>query len=136
MKISIYRKEQFNAAHRLHNPNWSEEKNKSVFGKCNHANYHGHNYELIVKITGLVDTETGYLMDLSKLSQIIKEEIIDVFDHKNLNLDIEEFKNKIPTTENFAALIWNKLKHRIENNMQLTVILYETKRNFVEYSGE
>lgn len=136
MRISAFRKAHFNAAHRLHNPNWSNEKNHKVFGLCNNANYHGHNYDLIVKITGEINPETGYLMDLKVLKDIIKEEVENRFDHKNLNLDTEEFKNLNPTAENIAVVIWNKLRHRLEKNLELTVTLYETERNYVEYSGE
>lgn len=133
MKATVYRKEHFNAAHRLHNPNWTDEKNKHVFGKCNNPNYHGHNYELIVKITGEIDEETGYVIDTKILSDIIKENIIEKFDHKNLNLDVVEFKNLNPTTENIARVIWNILKPNIENKYELKVILYETERNYIEY---
>lgn len=133
MKATVYRKEHFNAAHRLHNPKWDEEKNKQVFGKCNNPNYHGHNYELIVKITGEIDEETGYVIDTKILSDIIKENIIEKFDHKNLNLDVVEFKNLNPTTENIARVIWNILKPNIENKYELKVILYETERNYIEY---
>ncbi len=136
MRISAFRKAHFNAAHRLHNPNWTNEKNTDVFGLCNNANYHGHNYDLIVKITGEIDTETGYLMDLKILKNIIKEEIEDHFDHKNLNIDVKEFEHLNPTTENIAAVIWNKLRGRLNKNLELTVTLYETERNYVEYSGE
>lgn len=136
MRISAFRKAHFNAAHRLHNTDWSNEKNKQVFGLCNNANYHGHNYELIVKLTGEINPETGYLMDLKILKDIIKEEVEDRFDHKNLNLDTEEFKNLNPTAENIAVVIWNKLRNRLEKNLELTVTLYETERNYVEYSGE
>jgi 6-pyruvoyltetrahydropterin/6-carboxytetrahydropterin synthase len=136
MKISAFRKAHFNAAHRLHNPNWSNEKNKQVFGLCNNANYHGHNYDLIVKVTGEIDKETGYLIDLKLLKDIIREEVEEKFDHKNLNIDTEEFKQLNPTAENIAVVIWNKLRNRLEKNLELTVTLYETERNYVEYSGE
>lgn len=136
MRISAFRKAHFNAAHRLHNTDWSDEKNKQVFGLCNNANYHGHNYELIVKLTGEINPETGYLIDLKILKDIIKEEVENRFDHKNLNLDTEEFKNLNPTAENIAVVIWNKLRNRLEKNLELTVTLYETERNYVEYSGE
>lgn len=136
MRISAFRKAHFNAAHRLHNTDWSDEKNKQVFGLCNNANYHGHNYELIVKLTGEINPETGYLMDLKILKDIIKEEVENRFDHKNLNLDTVEFKNLNPTAENIAVVIWNKLRNRLEKNLELTVTLYETERNYVEYSGE
>ena len=133
--ISVTRKSHFNAAHRLNNPKWSEEKNEEFFGLCNNKNYHGHNYELIVKLTGEIDPETGMLMDLSILKKIIKNEVEDVLDHKNLNLDIPYFKNLIPSTENLAIFIWNKLRDSIKINCDLSVVLYETPRNFVEYSG-
>jgi len=133
MSISVYRKEHFNAAHRLYNPAWPDEKNDLIFGKCNNPNWHGHNYELLVKLIGDVDPETGYVYDLKKLSELIKENIIEYFDHKNLNLDLSEFKNLIPTTENIAMVIWNILRKKIDNKFQLKVILYETENNFVEF---
>ena len=133
MTISVYRKEHFNAAHRLYNPAWPDEKNDLIFGKCNNPNWHGHNYELLVKLIGDVDPETGYVYDLKKLSELIKENIIEYFDHKNLNLDLSEFKNLIPTTENIAMVIWNILREKIDNKFQLKVILYETENNFVEF---
>jgi len=133
MSISVYRKEHFNAAHRLYNPAWPDEKNELIFGKCNNPNWHGHNYELLVKLVGDVDPETGYVYDLKKLSELIKENIIEYFDHKNLNLDLSEFKNLIPTTENIAMVIWNILRDKIDNKFQLKVILYETENNFVEF---
>lgn len=133
MKATVYRKEHFNAAHRLHNPNWTDEKNKLVFGKCNNPNYHGHNYEIIVKITGEIDEETGYVFDTKILSDLIKENIIEKFDHKNLNLDIEEFKTLNPTAENIARVIWTILKQKIENKYEIKVILYETERNYIEF---
>jgi len=133
MSISVYRKEHFNAAHRLYNPDWPDEKNELIFGKCNNPNWHGHNYELLVKLVGDVDPETGYVYDLKKLSELIKENIIEYFDHKNLNLDLSEFKNLIPTTENIAMVIWNILREKIDNKFQLKVILYETENNFVEF---
>ena len=133
--ISVTRKSHFNAAHRLANLSWSKEKNLKVFGKCSYDNYHGHNYELIVKLHGEVDPETGMVMDLSVLKKIIKKEVEDVLDHKNLNLDIPYFKNLIPSTENLAVYIWNKLRNAIEMECDLSITLYETPRNFVEYSG-
>jgi 6-pyruvoyltetrahydropterin/6-carboxytetrahydropterin synthase len=132
-KIKVFRKEHFNAAHRLHNPHWSDEKNREIFGKCNNANYHGHNYELIVEVTGEIDPETGYLIDMKVLSDLIKEHVLDKFDHQNLNLDTEEFKNLNPSAENIAVVIWNILRSKIEKNLDLKVRLYETERNFVEY---
>ncbi|MBB6004613.1 6-carboxytetrahydropterin synthase [Arcicella rosea] len=132
-KVSVFRKEHFNAAHRLNNPNWSDEKNERVYGKCNNFNYHGHNYELIVQVTGEIDAETGYVIDMKVLSDIIKAEILDKFDHKNLNLDTEEFKDLNPSAENIAIVIHDKLKTKINSNFDLKIRLYETERNFVEY---
>ncbi|GAB3530262.1 6-carboxytetrahydropterin synthase [Pontibacter brevis] len=135
MKVTICRKEHFNAAHRLHNPAWSDEKNQKVFGLCNNPNYHGHNYELFVKLTGAVNPETGYVYDLKKLSDLVKQEVVDTFDHKNLNLDTAEFRNLNPTAENIAVVIWEKLRAKISTEYELAVTLYETERNFVEYNG-
>lgn len=133
MKVSVFRKEQFNSAHRLYNPEWSDERNNEVFGKCNNPHFHGHNYELIVRLTGTVDPETGYVYDMKLLSDIIKEHVTNRFDHKNLNLDVEEFKNLNPTAENIVIVIYNILRAKIEPSLDLKVTLYETKRNFVEY---
>lgn len=133
MKIKVFRKEHFNAAHRLHNPAWDEQKNQEVFGKCNNQYYHGHNYELIVEITGEIDPETGYLIDMKVLSDTIKEHITEKFDHKNLNLEIAEFKHLNPTAENIAVVIWNILRKQINPQYELKIKLYETERNFVEY---
>jgi 6-pyruvoyltetrahydropterin/6-carboxytetrahydropterin synthase len=133
MKISVFRKEQFNAAHRLYNPAWKEEKNEAIFGKCNNPNFHGHNYELVVRIIGELDPETGYVYDLKKLKEVIRESVIKRFDHKNLNLDTEEFRNVNPTAENIAVAIYNILRDRIEENYEIKITLYETERNFVEY---
>lgn len=133
MRISVYRKAHFNAAHRLHNPNWPDEKNWEVFGLCNNPNYHGHNYELEVKITGEVDPETGYLIDLKLLKDLIREQVEIRFDHKNLNLDTEEFKNLNPTAENICFVIWKILRQHLDKKYELAVRLYETPRNFVEY---
>ena len=133
MKVTVCRREHFNAAHRLHNSNWSDEKNRAVFGKCNNANFHGHNYELLVKVSGHPDVESGYVIDMKLLSDIITENILDRFDHKNLNLDTEEFKNLIPTAENIVIVIWNLLREKIDQQLEIKVILYETERNFVEY---
>ena len=135
MKITICRRSHFNAAHKLYNPIWSKEKNLEVFGRCSYENYHGHNYELIVKFEGEIDQDTGMVMDLSDLKKIIVREVEDVLDHKNLNLDISYFKDKIPSTENLAVFIWNKLNDSIELEGKLSIVLYETPRNFVEYSG-
>ncbi len=133
MRISAFRKAHFNAAHRLHNPKWSEEKNQEVFGLCNNPNYHGHNYELEVKVTGEVDPETGYLIDLKYLKDLISEQIEQRFDHKNLNLDTEEFRELNPTAENICYVIWNILRGHLDDRYELAVRLYETPRNFVEY---
>ncbi len=133
MKVAVSRKEHFNAAHRLFNPSWSDEKNRTVFGKCSNPNYHGHNYELIITIIGEPDPETGYVYDLKLLSDLAKEHITDVFDHKNLNLDIALFKNLNPTAENIAVVIWRILRQHIDNQYELKIKLYETERNCVEY---
>ena len=135
MRVSICRKGHFNAAHRLYNKDWSKEKNKKVFGICSNENFHGHNYELTVKIYGELDKETGMVFELKRMKDIIKKEVEDVLDHKNLNLDIPYFKNIVPTTENLAIFIWKKLYDAFKINCKLTVILYETPRNFVEFSG-
>ena len=132
-KIGVFRKEHFNAAHRLHNPSWTDEQNDKVFGKCNLPNYHGHNYELIVKVVGEIDPETGYLMDTKLLSDLIKTKVTSRFDHKNLNLDVKEFKNINPTAENIAVVIYNLLRPEIDSKLELKIKLYETERNFVEY---
>jgi 6-pyruvoyltetrahydropterin/6-carboxytetrahydropterin synthase len=133
MRISVFRKAHFNAAHRLHNPKWSDDINQAVFGLCNNPNYHGHNYELEVKLTGDIDPDTGYVYDLGKLSDLIKTEIEDRFDHKNLNLDCPEFKDLNPTAENIAVVIWRILRGGIDLRYDITIRLYETPRNFVEY---
>lgn len=133
MKIAVYRRAHFNAAHRLHNPAWSEEKNAEVFGLCNNANYHGHNYELEVKVSGEVDPETGYLIDLKILKDVIKEQVEKRFDHKNLNLDTEEFKNLNPTAEHICYVIWEILSEHLDDRYEIGVRLYETPRNYVEY---
>lgn len=132
-KIAIFRKEHFNAAHRLHNANLSDAENARLFGKCNYANYHGHNYELIVKVVGEIDPVTGYVIDTKILSDLVKEQIIERFDHKNLNLDTIEFKNLNPTAENIAVVIYNILKQHLDNRYDLKIILYETERNYVEF---
>lgn len=133
MKVAVYRKEFFNAAHRLYNNEWSFEKNEAVFGKCNNPNFHGHNYDLTVKITGELDPETGYVVDMKKLSEIIKEKVIKQFDHKNLNLDTPYFKNLNPTAENIAIVIHDILRPHIKEEHELKIILNETEKNFVEY---
>ncbi len=131
--MAVFRKEHFNAAHRLNNPNWSDEKNERVYGKCNNYNYHGHNYDLIVQVTGEIDPETGYVMDMKVLSDLIKTEVLDKFDHKNLNLDTEEFKDLNPSAEHIAIVIYDKLIKKIDSSFDLKIRLYETERNFVEY---
>jgi 6-pyruvoyltetrahydropterin/6-carboxytetrahydropterin synthase len=133
MRVSVFRKEHFNAAHRLNVPEWDRERNIVTFGKCNNSNFHGHNYELVVKVTGEIDPVTGYVMDMKSLSDIIKENILDKYDHKNLNLDTDEFKTLNPTAENIAVTIWNKLREKIDFKYDLKITLYETERNFVEY---
>ncbi|MFT6871788.1 MAG: 6-pyruvoyltetrahydropterin/6-carboxytetrahydropterin synthase [Roseivirga sp.] len=133
MKVAVFRKEHFNAAHRLNNPNWSEDKNEEIFGKCNNKHYHGHNYEIIVKVSGEPDPDTGYVYDMKVLSDMIKENVSNKFDHKNLNLDVPEFKNLNPTAENIVVVIYNILRDKIESKLDLKVTLYETERNYVEY---
>jgi 6-pyruvoyltetrahydropterin/6-carboxytetrahydropterin synthase len=133
MRVTVCRKEHFNAAHRLHNPGWTDEKNKEVFGLCNNNNFHGHNYELVVKITGEPDSDTGYVIDMKVLSDIIRLNVLDRFDHQNLNLDTDEFKNLNPTAENIAIVIWQILREKINEQLEIKVILYETERNFVEF---
>lgn len=135
MKVTVSRKAHFNAAHRLYRKDWSMEQNDAVFGKCNNPKFHGHNYELIVSVTGEIDTETGFVMDIKVLSELIKEQIEDAFDHKNLNEEVEEFKNLNPTAENISVVIWNKLRKHIALDKDLEVVLYETPRNFVSYKG-
>jgi len=132
-RVAICRKEHFNAAHRLHNPLWSDEKNKEVFGLCNNKNYHGHNYELIVKVTGSIEPGSGFVIDIKTLSDLIKTAILDRFDHKNLNLDVTEFEHLNPTAENIAVVIYNLLRPVLNSSLELKVTLYETERNFVEY---
>ena len=135
MRVTISRKAHFNAAHRLHRADWSMEKNDSIFGKCNNPNFHGHNYELIASVTGEVNVETGYVMDIKDLSDIIFEEVETAFDHKNLNLDVPEFADLNPTAENIVVVIWNKIKKRISSEMELEITLFETPRNSVSYKG-
>ena len=136
MRTAVIRKEHFNAAHRLYNSDWSDEKNDRVFGKCNNPNFHGHNYELFVRLIGFPDPETGYVFDMKKLSDIIREEVIRPFDHKNLNRDVPEFEKLNPTAENIAMVIWNRLRSRINHDYEIKITLYETERNIVEYPGE
>lgn len=132
-RVAVYRKEHFNAAHRLYNPRWSDEKNREVFGLCSNANYHGHNYELIAEVVGPVDPETGFVIDLKYLSDLMKEQILNRFDHRNLNLDTEEFRDLNPTAENIAIVIYEKLRQHLDSRLALKIRLYETERNFVEY---
>jgi 6-pyruvoyltetrahydropterin/6-carboxytetrahydropterin synthase len=132
-KTAIIRCEHFNAAHRLHNINWSDEKNQTIFGKCNSPNYHGHNYDLEVKVIGICDPNTGYVIDTKILSGVIKEKVLNRFDHKNLNLDTSEFKTLNPTAENIAMVIYNILKAELDEGLELKIKLYETRRNCVEY---
>ncbi len=132
-KVAVYRKEHFNAAHRLNNPLWDAATNSKIFGKCNNPNYHGHNYELIVKVSAVPDEVTGYVYDMKMLSDLIKDNVLEKFDHKNLNLDTAEFKNLNPSAENIVVVIYNILREKIELKFDLQVRLYETERNFVEY---
>ncbi|TNE72299.1 MAG: 6-carboxytetrahydropterin synthase [Bacteroidetes bacterium] len=134
-RTSVIRREHFNAAHRLHNPGWSDETNQRIFGKCNNPNYHGHNYVIEVKVTGEVDPDTGYVIDTKILSDLIKREITERYDHKNLNLDIPEFKDLNPTAENIARMIYERLRIHISDKLDLKIRLYETERNSVEYPG-
>lgn len=135
MRVTLSRKAHFNAAHRLYRKDWTMEQNNAIFGKCNNPNFHGHNYELIVSVTGEIDKETGYVVDVKVLADIIKEEVEDQFDHKNLNLDVPEFQDLNPTAENIVVVIWNKIRKKINTNHDLEVVLYETPRNFVTYKG-
>jgi 6-pyruvoyltetrahydropterin/6-carboxytetrahydropterin synthase len=136
MLVSVFRKAHFNAAHRLHNPSLSEDENKRLFGLCNNPNYHGHNYSLEVKVKGEIDPITGYVIDAKILKNIIKSEVEDKFDHRNLNIDVEEFKNLNPTAENIAIVIWNKVRNKLPEHLTLSVRLYETENNFVEFDGQ
>jgi len=136
MKVTVSRKAHFNAAHRLYRKDWSDAKNALVFGKCNNPNFHGHNYELIASVTGEIDQETGYVIDIKTLKDIIKSEVEDAFDHKNLNVEVPEFMELNPTAENIVVVIYNKMKLKLASNLSLEVTLYETPRNFVTYSGE
>ena len=133
--MKVCRRETFNAAHRLYNPNWSDEKNNEVFGLCNNPNYHGHNYVLEVWVEGAINPDTGYVIDTKILKQYIKEEIVEPFDHRNLNLDVPEFRDLNPTAEHIAIVSWNKLRKRLPDNLTLVVRLYETENNIVEYAG-
>jgi len=135
LKVTVSRKAHFNAAHRLHNPHWSDEKNREVFGLCNNPHYHGHNYDLIVSVRGEIDPDTGYVIDTKALKDLIKTHVEDRFDHKNLNLDTEEFANLNPTAEHIAQVIWHKLRTELPQHLDLKITLYETERNFVEIGG-
>ena len=132
-RVAVFRKEHFNAAHRLHNPAWSDEENQRIFGKCNNPHFHGHNYELVVRVIGEVDPATGYVMDMKVLGELIKAQVTDRFDHKNLNLDTPEFREQNPTAENIAVVIYDSLRSRLDPALDLQIRLYETERNFVEY---
>lgn len=132
-KVAVYRKEHFNAAHRLNNPLWDDATNRQVFGKCNNPHFHGHNYELVIKVTGEPDPQTGYVMDMKLLSEIAQENVLERFDHKNLNDDTAEFKDLNPTAENIAIVIYNILREKIDMKFDLQIRLYETERNFVDY---
>ncbi len=135
MKVKVSRKAHFNAAHRLYNKDWDNDKNEEIFGKCNNPHFHGHNYEMIVSVRGEIDPVTGYVVDMKTLKDLIKSEVEDAFDHKNLNLEVPEFQTLNPTAENIAVVIWNKLRPHIGNEKELEVVLYETPRNFVTYTG-
>lgn len=135
MRVKVSRKAHFNAAHRLYNPEWDMDKNQSVFGLCNNPNYHGHNYELIVSVIGDIDPVTGYVMDMKVLKDLIKAEVEEAFDHKNLNIEVPEFQALNPTAENIAVVIYTKLKPHLDLNQDLEVVLFETPRNFVTYTG-
>ena len=135
MKVQVSRKAHFNAAHRLYRPDWDAEKNTRVFGKCSNPHFHGHNYELIVSVTGSIDPRTGFVIDMKDLKDLIRHEVEDAFDHKNLNEEVPEFRDLNPTAENIAVVIWNKLRPHLKEEQELEVKLYETPRNFVTYTG-
>jgi 6-pyruvoyltetrahydropterin/6-carboxytetrahydropterin synthase len=136
MKVTVHRKAHFNAAHRLYRKDWDDQKNQNIFGKCSNPNFHGHNYELTVSVKGDIDPETGFVVDLKILKDLISSEIEEYLDHKNLNVEVEEFKTLNPTAENIAVVIWGKLRHKLKETLELSVTLYETPRNFVTYNGE
>lgn len=136
MKVTVHRKAHFNAAHRLYRKDWDNEKNRNVFGKCSNPNFHGHNYELTVSVKGDIDPETGFVVDMKVLKDLIFSEIEEYLDHKNLNIEVEEFKTLNPTAENIAVVVWGKLKPKLKESLELSVTLYETPRNFVTYNGE
>lgn len=135
MSLTVYRKAHFNAAHRLYRKDWDDSRNEQVFGKCSNPNYHGHNYELEVGVTGSVDPETGFLIDMELLKKLIREEVEEALDHKNLNIEVPEFANLNPTMENIARVIWDKLRKHLDAKFELSIKLYETPRNFVLYTG-
>lgn len=135
MKVTISRKAHFNAAHRLYNPDWDEAKNYEIFGKCSNPNFHGHNYEMIVSIKGEINPETGFVMNLDNLKAIILTEVEEYLDHKNLNVEVEEFQKLNPTVENIAVIIWKRIRAKLNAELELKITLYETPRNFVEYDG-
>jgi 6-pyruvoyltetrahydropterin/6-carboxytetrahydropterin synthase len=135
MRVKVFRRETFNAAHRLYNPSWTDEQNEATYGKCNNPNWHGHNYVIVAEVTGEIDPDTGYVVDMKDLKQIIREEVCDRFDHKNLNLDVEAMKGIIPTAENICVVSWNLIRKRLDSKLDLKTRLYETERNFVEYDG-
>ncbi len=135
MQVTVCRRAHFNAAHRLHNPAWSAERNQQVFGLCNNPNYHGHNYNLTVRLTGPIDPETGYVYDLKRLADLVQAEVLDRYDHRNLNLDTEDFRTLNPTAENIVVVIWQRLRTHLAAQFRLSVTLHETDRNFVEYHG-
>jgi 6-pyruvoyltetrahydropterin/6-carboxytetrahydropterin synthase len=135
MKVTVSRTAHFNAAHRLYRSDWSDDKNNAIFGKCSNKNFHGHNYELIVSVRGEIDSDTGYVIDMKILKDLIKSEIEDAFDHKNLNIEVSEFHNLNPTAENIVVVIYNKLFMHMKDGHELEVVLYETPRNFVKFSG-
>ena len=136
MKVTVHRKAHFNAAHRLYNSDWTDARNAIVFGKCANPNYHGHNYELIVAVKGEIHPETGFVMDMKDLKQIIESEVVDKYDHKNLNEEVPAFKTVNPTAENIVVEIWNTLRSKIDSSLELSVTLYETPRNFVTFDGK
>ncbi|HSM62798.1 MAG TPA: 6-carboxytetrahydropterin synthase [Gillisia sp.] len=136
MKVTVHRKAHFNAAHRLYRKDWDDQKNLNIFGKCSNPNFHGHNYELTVSVKGEIDPETGFVVDMKVLKDLIASEIEEYLDHKNLNIEVEEFKYLNPTAENIAVVIWDKLRLKLEETLELSVTLYETPRNFVTYNGE
>jgi len=136
MKVTVHRKAHFNAAHRLYRKDWDEQRNREIFGKCSNPNFHGHNYELTVSVKGEIDPETGFVIDMKLLKDLISEEVEDYLDHKNLNVEVSEFKNMNPTAENIAVVIWKKIRPKLKKSLDLSVTLYETPRNFVTYTGE